>query len=684
MPFTPKNYVDQVGPPIVAAWLNPLDVLANSVLAGAQTVPQVLAALGIVLPTPINAGGTGQTTAATALAALGGTTLAAVLATINQAYIGGQFYPQSQAEINAGSVVVNIWIPWGNTLRYGTNTIPGTTDMRPAIQAAVNQAIQADKSAAPVYLPGGQVYYVSGTVAASTGVPLKIYGDSHESSVIYQHTDAHVFNITATAASSGRLVLRDLGFVAINAGGIAMTVGAAIRYNGQVSGPSPVRTVDIRNVSFQGSASTDEFKYGIWITSANQPNIDNSIFNGAVGSLSSEHIHIQSDVPYSIAVLINNACTFSANLGINVVNNSNTGIENVTVTGGEHVGVTTGIIIQNTVGSAYVEPKITISNVHINSSSFCVFISQWIQVHIGEGCLFYRFGNLNSSAFVHLAGVQQFNVDIISVISDATDCAAVTLDGTAQPIQHGIIDGIYSGKGGTGFPVVNVLSAAGIASASQSVATPGVFATTAQTLTAGQPVYLTGSAPGGLALNTTYYVIAGGLTSTTCELAASPGGAGLQVTSSAVCTLIPISSVSNVLVRGTIRFGYTRYLPQLGIPMTYAPGGGLQLSTTNILTGDIDDINPTIVPTGTTPNMVLDLTYVQCGMATINLAAGTISTILGNRPGQRITLGCTNAGVVLANNASQVMPGGANFTFTAGQTIDLYRQAVNWLAVSRQ
>jgi hypothetical protein len=100
--------------------------------------------------------------------------------------------------------------------------------------------------------------------------------------------------------------------------------------------------------------------------------------------------------------------------------------------------------------------------------------------------------------------------------------------------------------------------------------------------------------------------------------------------------------------------------------------------------GDTDTINPLITPTGVTPNMVVDLTYVQGGFASINLAAGTISTILGNRPGQRITLGCTNPGVVLANNASQAMPGAVNFMFASGQTIDLYRQTVNWTAVSRQ
>jgi hypothetical protein len=48
MAFVPQNFVDKVGPIVAAAWLNPLDVTVNSVLAGAQTVAQALTALGVV------------------------------------------------------------------------------------------------------------------------------------------------------------------------------------------------------------------------------------------------------------------------------------------------------------------------------------------------------------------------------------------------------------------------------------------------------------------------------------------------------------------------------------------------------------------------------------------------------------------------------------------------------------
>jgi hypothetical protein len=60
---------------------------------------------------------------------------------ITQQFIGQKLWPRSQAEIAAGVTPVNYAYPPGVVDRYGTNTIPGTTDMGPAIQAALNQLL---------------------------------------------------------------------------------------------------------------------------------------------------------------------------------------------------------------------------------------------------------------------------------------------------------------------------------------------------------------------------------------------------------------------------------------------------------------------------------------------------------------------------------------------------------------
>jgi hypothetical protein len=515
-----------------------------------------------------------------------------------QADIGKLLYPQTAAEQAASVTPVNLFIPPGNVLRYGNNTVPGTTSMLAAIQAAVNQAYQTAPGAAPVYLPY-MIYRVDGAITATINEPLKIHGDGQALSVIYQHTDADVFGITAADSSNGRLIVQDLSFVAKV--GTPMATGAAIRFMGGTTIP-PVRTLDIRRVSFQGSATTNEFKYGIWMSSANQATIDTSIFYGVVGSSSSEHIHVQSDHPYSIGANCNNISTFSAAYGVRLVNNSSSGIEGFTLSNSECADVFFGFAAANKVGiRPYVEPLISIVNTHIDSVADCISISNFNQILISNvNC--YRNGSLNNAPFIHLTAVSQFKIDGIFETNNLTDCPVVLLDGTTNAVQHGIIDGVYSGNGSTSYPVVAAVSG---------------------------------------------------------------------------------SVLSDILVRGIIRFGYTNFLPALGTG-TYKPGGGLLLDLPACNPLSNDEIDPSITPTGSSPTLQLDLTYCQGNFVTVSASSGTISRILGGRPGQRVTLYCSAGGVTLANNASQLMPGASNFTFSAGQTIDLYRLAAKWQAVGRQ
>lgn len=59
---------------------------------------------------------------------------------LNQQNLGAVLWPRSQAERDASVTPTNYYYEWGNVLRYGTNTTPGTTDMTAAIQAAINQS----------------------------------------------------------------------------------------------------------------------------------------------------------------------------------------------------------------------------------------------------------------------------------------------------------------------------------------------------------------------------------------------------------------------------------------------------------------------------------------------------------------------------------------------------------------
>lgn len=86
----------------------------------------------------------------------------------------------------------------------------------------------------------------------------------------------------------------------------------------------------------------------------------------------------------------------------------------------------------------------------------------------------------------------------------------------------------------------------GIQSVSQNTGT-GVWTTAAQNLYVGQAVQLLSPAPGNFSTGTKYYVLAAGLSSTTCELSATLNGS----------VIIPSSSVSTYLISAPNVWGIT-------------------------------------------------------------------------------------------------------------------------------
>lgn len=57
---------------------------------------------------------------------------------LTQALVGGILYPVSNAENSISATIVNGWYPYGHAYRYGTNLVPGTTDVTAAINTALN------------------------------------------------------------------------------------------------------------------------------------------------------------------------------------------------------------------------------------------------------------------------------------------------------------------------------------------------------------------------------------------------------------------------------------------------------------------------------------------------------------------------------------------------------------------
>lgn len=153
---------------------------------------------------------------------------------MTQATIAALLNPQTAAENSAGIVPVNFQYPPGNVLRYGTNTLPGVTDMTIAIQSAVNQNNQGGPA---IYLPRG-AYSVTNTINCFAAT--KITGDGWASnsgtfaptggSAINYNGPAGKIVISIKGVSPGdyaeSLTLRD--FSIYNAGGAANCTGVQL------------------------------------------------------------------------------------------------------------------------------------------------------------------------------------------------------------------------------------------------------------------------------------------------------------------------------------------------------------------------------------------------------------------------------------------------------------------------
>jgi hypothetical protein len=116
----------------------------------------------------------------------------------------GYRYSIHPAETTSGLVAANLNFGFepGDIRRYGTNTTPGTTDMAPAIQIAINVALAAQLAGLAgikVYIPTG--FFAVGNKtnhllenkltfggATTAMLPIEIYGDGDSSQVVNNYS----------------------------------------------------------------------------------------------------------------------------------------------------------------------------------------------------------------------------------------------------------------------------------------------------------------------------------------------------------------------------------------------------------------------------------------------------------------------------------------------------------------
>lgn len=132
-------------------------------------------------------------------------------------------YARTAAEIAAGVTPTNYFYPQGNVLRYGTNSVPGTTDMTTAIQAALNV----------VETPGGDVFIPQGTYKVTArlefGSGTHLYGVGYDS-LIQATVNGPIFRSKGgTVSRRYRLHMHDIGIDGTSKVTYPASVGVSLR-----------------------------------------------------------------------------------------------------------------------------------------------------------------------------------------------------------------------------------------------------------------------------------------------------------------------------------------------------------------------------------------------------------------------------------------------------------------------
>ncbi len=110
--------------------------------------------------------------------------------------VGSVLYPRTTAEAKAGATIVNGLLAPGNVLRYGTNTLPGTTDMKSAFQIALDANNE-------VHIPDG-TYKISSTVTLQPNSV--VLGANRAAVIINGPTNTYTFEYLSPLDSAAPFV----------------------------------------------------------------------------------------------------------------------------------------------------------------------------------------------------------------------------------------------------------------------------------------------------------------------------------------------------------------------------------------------------------------------------------------------------------------------------------------------
>jgi hypothetical protein len=345
------------------------------------------------------------------------------VAASSAADVGALLYPQTLEE--AGLTIVNGHKNYGNILRYGTNTTPGTTDMAAALQAAVDQM---NEGGAQVFIPEGS-YALSTTITGEVGTGFLIRGSGVGSTRLVKNGDTAMFTLTCSGAYNNQVQFE----------GMTLFPGTSVATaNGiELTGAGAIPSLTMRDVVFLQNG-TDEFLHPIHLVNCGETLFERVFLYGN-STAGTEAIYISTTGAPGSAATVHKfvACSiYNFENGVVFYNNTSPGIEGIQFFGCDIVGVERGVTYTNAYGAGYFPPQLAYIGGHINFSVHAFDVEILTQL-IVQSVLMYGSG---SDSFIKTRTVAEhlicnnFFQQVGGTTIDGIDIAAAS-----GPLNGGLI-----------------------------------------------------------------------------------------------------------------------------------------------------------------------------------------------------------------------------------------------------
>lgn len=325
-------------------------------------------------------------------------------------------YSITQQEVASGAIPVNPTYPPGQLLRYGTNSIPGTTDMAAALQAALNQMIFGG---ANIALPAGGIAIrslVSGTV--KNGFTMRGAGIGRTQ--IFCDTGLGFLSLTADGSSFNQFNFE--GFTVVCDQGTNSAVGI------QVTSGGALPSVTMRDVMVLTDGSHD-FARKIKLINCGETLFERTFLYG-IAACQAAILITNSGAPAGSGTVYKfiGCSIYNTTIGVDFENATIPGIEGVQFSLCDIVGVQIGVKARTTTIPSYFPTQLAWIGGH-NNASVSNFDMQGFTQFVLQGAVLY---SESTTAQILLNDVSNLNINGNEFVQLLNSAAGIKMSTTSS------------------------------------------------------------------------------------------------------------------------------------------------------------------------------------------------------------------------------------------------------------